>query len=174
MLMVDLMSGCGLRNGEAAAVNLNNLVADDVYRVSEQVILSTTSYGPLKHRKVGEYRDVPLPARIRETIEWYAEKHGAFDGYLLRQPTDPSKPYPHWAMGNQWKRQDLPAPHAEVDRQSGSGAAYGARGVTCAGSWLRCSQDPPGQLQSTFCCWAQACTSEILDRSFALRRCPNL
>ncbi|MFG3098024.1 tyrosine-type recombinase/integrase [Streptomyces sp. NPDC048202] len=104
MLMVDLMSGCGLRNGEAAAVNLNNLVADDVYRVSEQVILSTKSYGPLKHRKVGEYRDVPLPARIRETIEWYAEKHGAVDGYLLRQPTDRTKPYPHWAMDNQWKR----------------------------------------------------------------------
>ncbi|MEW2318180.1 tyrosine-type recombinase/integrase [Streptomyces bauhiniae] len=104
MLMVDLMSGCGLRNGEAAAANLNNLVADDVYRVSEQVILSTKSYGPLKHRKAGEYRDVPLPARVRETIEWYAEKHGTFDGYLLRQPTDSSKPYPHWAMDNQWKR----------------------------------------------------------------------
>ncbi|MFJ6841543.1 RHS repeat-associated core domain-containing protein [Streptomyces griseoluteus] len=78
-LMVDLMSGCGLRNGEAAAVNLSNLVADDVYRVSEQVILSTKSYGPLKHRKVGEYRDVPLPARVWETIEWHAEKHGTFE-----------------------------------------------------------------------------------------------
>ncbi|MGV9423319.1 hypothetical protein ACWDO7_03380 [Streptomyces sp. NPDC003656] len=66
MLMVDLMSGWGLRNGEAAAVNLNNLVADDVYRVSEQVIVSTWSYGPLKHRKAGEYRDVPLPGALRE------------------------------------------------------------------------------------------------------------
>lgn len=52
-LIVDLMSGCGLRNGEAAAVNLKNIVADDVYRVSEQVILSTRRYGPLKHRKAG-------------------------------------------------------------------------------------------------------------------------
>ncbi|MDW4908960.1 hypothetical protein RB628_27385 [Streptomyces sp. ADMS] len=94
-LVIDLMSGCGLRNGEAYAVNLNNIVADDVYRITEQVVLSTRRYGPLKHRKAGEYRDVPLPARIRETIQWYAEKHGTVDGYLLRQATDPRKPYPH-------------------------------------------------------------------------------
>lgn len=103
-LVIDLMSGCGLRNGEAYAVNLNNIVADDVYRISEQVVLSTRQYGPLKHRKVGEYRDVPLPARIRETIQWYAETHGTVDGYLLRQATDPRKPYPHWGMDNQWRR----------------------------------------------------------------------
>ncbi|MGW0579077.1 hypothetical protein ACWD25_24630 [Streptomyces sp. NPDC002920] len=64
MLIVDLMSGCGLRNGEAAAVNLANLVADDVYRVTEQVVMSTRRYGPLKHRKAGDYRDVP-PGSLR-------------------------------------------------------------------------------------------------------------
>ncbi|MFI1370327.1 tyrosine-type recombinase/integrase [Streptomyces griseochromogenes] len=104
MLIVDLMSGCGMRNGEAAAVNLNNIVADDVYRITEQVVLSTRQYGPLKHRKVGEYRDVPLPARIRETVEWYAGKYGTVDGYLLRQQNDPRRPYPHWGMDNQWRR----------------------------------------------------------------------
>ncbi|WP_327668456.1 MULTISPECIES: tyrosine-type recombinase/integrase [unclassified Streptomyces] len=104
MLLIDMMSGCGLRNGEAAAVNLNNIVADDVYRVSEQVVMSTRKYGPLKHRKAGEYRDVPLPARIRSTVEWYAEKYGTTDGYLLRQPTDVSRPYPHWGLWNQWQR----------------------------------------------------------------------
>jgi integrase len=104
MLLVDLMSGCGLRNGEAAAVNLSKLVADDVYRVSEQVVQTTGKYGPLKHRKAGEYRDVPLPARVRETIYWYAEKHGTVDGYLLRQADRPEKPYPHWGLSNQWKR----------------------------------------------------------------------
>ncbi|MGY1495903.1 tyrosine-type recombinase/integrase [Streptomyces sp. QTS52] len=103
-LIVDLMSGCGLRNGEAAAVNLKSIVADDVYRVAEQTIMSTRQYGPLKHRKPGEYRDVPLPARVRETIEWYAQKYGTIDGYLLRQPTDVSKPYPHHGMDNQWRR----------------------------------------------------------------------
>lgn len=29
-----LLSGCGMRNGEAAAVNVNNMVADDVYRIT--------------------------------------------------------------------------------------------------------------------------------------------
>ncbi|MGW2340385.1 tyrosine-type recombinase/integrase [Streptomyces sp. NPDC001661] len=104
MLLVDMMSGCGLRNGEAAAVNINNVVADDVYRVSEQVIMSTLQYGPLKHRKAGDYRDVPLPAGVRATIEWYAEKYGTVDGYLLRQPTDIRRPYPHWGLANHWRR----------------------------------------------------------------------
>ncbi|WP_234362152.1 site-specific integrase [Streptomyces sp. IMTB 1903] len=72
-LLVDLMTGCGLRNGEAAAVNLRNLVADDVYRVTEQVNQTTKTYDRIKHRKVGEYRDVPLPARTRNTIEWFAD-----------------------------------------------------------------------------------------------------
>ncbi|MEU9357684.1 tyrosine-type recombinase/integrase [Streptomyces sp. NPDC048301] len=103
-LIVDLMSGCGLRNGEAAAVNLNNIVADDVYRIKEQVIMSTGRYGPLKHRKAWQYRDVPLPSSVRATIEEYSEKHGSIDGYLLRRTTDPTQPYPHWGMANQWRR----------------------------------------------------------------------
>ncbi|GAA1244938.1 site-specific integrase [Kitasatospora nipponensis] len=104
LLIADLMSGCGMRNGEAAAVNLNNIVADDVYRIAEQVNQTTKLYGPLKHRKAGEYRDVPLPARVRETIEWYADKHGAVDGYLLRNPLDISQPFPYYCLSNQWQR----------------------------------------------------------------------
>ncbi|MFF3365226.1 tyrosine-type recombinase/integrase [Streptomyces misionensis] len=104
LLIADLMSGCGLRNGEAAAVNLRNIVADDVYRVTEQVNQTTGQYGPLKHRKPNEYRDVPLPARVRETIEWYADKHGTLNGYLLRHPNDPSRTFPHYCLSNQWRR----------------------------------------------------------------------
>ncbi|MET7674521.1 hypothetical protein [Streptomyces seoulensis] len=36
-VVIDLMHGCGLRNGEAYAANLERLVADDVYRVTEQI-----------------------------------------------------------------------------------------------------------------------------------------
>ncbi|MEV0259483.1 tyrosine-type recombinase/integrase [Streptomyces sp. NPDC050732] len=104
LLIADLMSGCGLRNGEAAAVNLKNLVADDVYRVTEQVNQTTRDYAPLKHRKVNDYRDVPLPARVRGTIEWYAEKYGTVDGYLLRHPKDPSKALPYYYLDNQWRK----------------------------------------------------------------------
>ncbi|MFB7464646.1 tyrosine-type recombinase/integrase [Streptomyces sp. NPDC056224] len=103
-LLVDLMSGCGLRNAEAAAVNLRNLVADDVYRVTEQVNQTTKTYDRLKHRKAGEYRDVPLPARTRNTIEWYADTYGNVDGYLLRHPRDPTRPFQPYLLQNQWQR----------------------------------------------------------------------
>lgn len=103
-LIVGLMSGCGLRNGEAAAVNVNNVVADDVYRVTEQVNQSTKRYDRLKHRKLGEYRDVPLPQRTKNAIEWYAEKHGATDGYLLRHPQDSRRPFQPYLLQNQWQR----------------------------------------------------------------------
>ncbi|MGC0314901.1 tyrosine-type recombinase/integrase [Kitasatospora acidiphila] len=103
-LVADLMSGCGLRNGEAFAVNLNNLVADDVYRVHEQVNQTTKAYAKLKHRKEGEYRDVPLPARTRQSILQYADTYGTVDGYLLRHPEDITKPLPGYYMANQWQR----------------------------------------------------------------------
>lgn len=103
-LLVGLMSGCGLRNGEAAAVNIRNIVADDVYRVTEQVNQTAKTYGPLKHRKPGEYRDVPLPPRIRNAIEWYADKHGTTDGYLLRHPEDATRPFQPYLLQNQWQR----------------------------------------------------------------------
>ncbi|WP_232246425.1 tyrosine-type recombinase/integrase [Kitasatospora mediocidica] len=104
LLITDLMSGCGLRNGEAAAVNLRNIVADDIYRITEQVNQTTKTYGRLKHRKVTEYRDVPLPARVKETIDWYADKYGTVDGYLLRHPHDLSKAFPCYYLDNQWLR----------------------------------------------------------------------
>ncbi|MDX3855237.1 tyrosine-type recombinase/integrase [Streptomyces sp. AK02-01A] len=104
LLFADLMSGCGMRNGEAAAVNIKNIVADNVYRISEQVNQTTGSYGRLKHRKLGEYRDVPLPSQIKDTIEWYAHKHGTVDGYLLRHPQNPAKAFPYYYLGNQWQR----------------------------------------------------------------------
>ncbi|MFG2650385.1 hypothetical protein [Streptomyces sp. NPDC048436] len=85
-------------------MNLRNIVAHDVYRISEQVNHTSGQYARLKHRKVGEYRDAPLPARARRTIEWYAEKHGTTDGYLLRHPKDSSKPFPYYHLGNRWLR----------------------------------------------------------------------
>ncbi|MEU9301953.1 site-specific integrase [Streptomyces sp. NPDC048269] len=103
-LLIDLMSGCGLRNGEAAAVNISNLVADDVYRITEQVNQTTKRYGPLKHRKPGDYREVPLPPRVRDTINWFAEKHGTNDGYLLRHPRDAARPFQPYLFQNQWQR----------------------------------------------------------------------
>ncbi|WP_405774697.1 tyrosine-type recombinase/integrase [Streptomyces sp. NBC_00859] len=86
-LEIVVMAGCGLRNGEARAVNINNVVAQDVYRVHEQIHSNTLRPAKLKHRKTGEFREVPLPRSVREAIERYAAKHGTTnDGYLLRGP----------------------------------------------------------------------------------------
>ncbi|WMD05555.1 site-specific integrase [Streptomyces sp. FXY-T5] len=87
-LEIIIMAGCGLRNGEARAVNVNNVVADDVYRVHEQIHSNTHKPAKLKHRKAGEFREVPLPRSVREAMERYAEQHGTTkDGYLLRGPS---------------------------------------------------------------------------------------
>jgi integrase len=87
-LEIVMMAGCGLRNGEARAVNVNNVVADDVYRVHEQIHSNTHRPAKLKHRRLGEFREVPLPRLAREAIERYEEKHGTTkEGHLLRGPS---------------------------------------------------------------------------------------
>lgn len=87
-LEITMMVGCGLRNGEARAVNLNNVVSDDVYRVHEQIHSNLHKPAKLKHRKAGEFREVPLPRTVREAMERFEEKHGSTgEGYLLRGPT---------------------------------------------------------------------------------------
>ncbi|MFI5743496.1 tyrosine-type recombinase/integrase [Streptomyces anulatus] len=87
-LEIVMMVGCGLRNGEARAVNVKNIVADDVYRVHEQIHSNTHKPAKLKHRKAGEFREVPLPRSVKEALERYEEQHGTTkDGYLLRGPS---------------------------------------------------------------------------------------
>ncbi|MFE9976474.1 tyrosine-type recombinase/integrase [Streptomyces hirsutus] len=87
-LEIVMMVGCGLRNGEARAVNVNNVVADDVYRVHEQIHSNTHKPAKLKHRKAGEFREVPLPRSVKEALERYEEQHDTTkDGYLLRGPS---------------------------------------------------------------------------------------
>ncbi|MFF4352991.1 hypothetical protein [Streptomyces sp. NPDC001530] len=67
-LVIELMSGCGHRNGEAHAANIKSIVADDVYRISEQIHGNSVKPAPLKHRKRGEFREVPLPRKTHEFI----------------------------------------------------------------------------------------------------------
>ncbi|MFE3389610.1 tyrosine-type recombinase/integrase [Streptomyces anulatus] len=87
-LEIVMMVGCGLRNGEARAVNVNSVVADDVYQVHEQIHSNTHKPAKLKHRKAGEFREVPLPRSVKEALERYEEQHGTTkDGYLLRGPS---------------------------------------------------------------------------------------
>ncbi|MFF7122636.1 hypothetical protein [Streptomyces sp. NPDC008240] len=67
-LEIVMMVGCGLRNGEARAVNINNVVAGDVYRAHEQIHSNTHKPAKLKHRKAGEFREVPETVRGRPTL----------------------------------------------------------------------------------------------------------
>ncbi|MFE0858596.1 tyrosine-type recombinase/integrase [Streptomyces mutabilis] len=100
-LVIDLMHGCGLRNGEAYAANLDRIVADDVYRITEQIEGKTRERAPLKHRKFGEFRETPMPWTVRESLLRYEGKHGADpNGYLLRTQRSPY--WSHTTLEYQW------------------------------------------------------------------------
>lgn len=91
-----LMRGCGLRIGEALAVRSDS-VRGDMLRVEEQV-LGTGKRGPLKHRKPGEYRDVPLPTYLAEKIDAHVEDFGIESGgYLLPEVRQ-------WKFRRAWNR----------------------------------------------------------------------
>ncbi|GGU75865.1 integrase [Streptomyces albospinus] len=100
-LLIDLMSGCGHHNGEGYAANINRMVADDVYRITEQIDGLSRAKAQLKHRKPGEFREVPMPATVRESLLMYEAKHGADpDGYLLRTQRSPF--WAHTTLQYQW------------------------------------------------------------------------
>ncbi|MFI0966422.1 tyrosine-type recombinase/integrase [Streptomyces sp. NPDC021080] len=100
-IIIDLMSGSGLRNGEAFAANLERMVADDVYRITEQIEGKTREPAPLKHRKVGEFRETPMPGTVRESLLRYEKEHGAdVNGYLLRTQRSPY--WAHTTLNYQW------------------------------------------------------------------------
>ncbi|MGW2404123.1 tyrosine-type recombinase/integrase [Streptomyces sp. NPDC001739] len=97
-IIMDLMYGCGNRNGEAFAASLNNVVANDVYRISDQ-ITRYREVACLKHRKVGEFREAPLPTQVNESLHWYDSKYGHNElGYMLVEwdPKNGGMRYPHY------------------------------------------------------------------------------
>ena len=68
-LCVWLMRGCGLRIEEALAVSKEDFIEDgSVLRVAWQASGDGTRREPLKHRKAGEYRDVPVPSWLWEMV----------------------------------------------------------------------------------------------------------
>ncbi len=69
-LCVWLMRGCGLRIEEALAVSKEDFIEDgNVLRVAWQASGDGKTREPLKHRKAGEYRDVPVPSWLWEMVE---------------------------------------------------------------------------------------------------------
>jgi integrase len=79
------MHGCGLRVGEALAVNLRcRINGGTTLRVKEQVN-QAAQLRPLKHRVTGEFRDIPLPEYVSEAIDKHDADQGTTgDGYLFK------------------------------------------------------------------------------------------
>ena len=82
---VWLMHGCGLRIGEALAVNLRcRINRVETLRVKEQVN-PAAQLRSLKFRQEGEFRDIPLPHYVSEVIDKHVAEHGTTaDGYLFQ------------------------------------------------------------------------------------------
>ena len=82
-LAVWLMRGCGLRIAEALAVSESS-VRDDYLRITEQVLDRPWRLGPLKARKPGDFRDMPLPRWVAVEIAKHIKDHGLTeDGHLF-------------------------------------------------------------------------------------------
>lgn len=68
--VVWLMRGCGLRIEEAVAVCKEDFIEDGtILRVTWQASRDGSKKMPLKHRKQGEYRDVPVPSWLWEMVK---------------------------------------------------------------------------------------------------------
>jgi integrase len=77
-LTIWLMRGCGLRIEESFAVQKSCFRdGGTVLRVSEQASRDGRKTMPLKHRKAGEYRDIPVPAYLWDMVKDLP------DGYLF-------------------------------------------------------------------------------------------
>jgi integrase len=77
-LTIWLMRGCGLRIEEALAVQKSCFRdGGTVLRVFEQASRDGRSTQPLKRRKVGEHRDIPVPAYLWDMVKDLP------DGYLF-------------------------------------------------------------------------------------------
>lgn len=82
---VWLMHGCGLRIGEALAVNLRcRINRGKTLRVEEQVN-PAAQLKPLRFRREGEFRDIPLPHYVSEAIDKHVAEHGTSPGGYLFQ-----------------------------------------------------------------------------------------
>jgi integrase len=82
---VWLMHGCGLRVGEALAVNRRcRINHGTTLRVKEQVN-PAAQLRPLKFRQAGQFRDIPLSQYVNEAIDKHVAGHGTTpDGYLFQ------------------------------------------------------------------------------------------
>jgi integrase len=81
---IALMSGCGLRINEALAVREDDFRDGmTVLRVARQVTHDGSGTGPLKSRRAGEYRDIPVPAWVRQRVQDHMADYPPIGGWLF-------------------------------------------------------------------------------------------
>lgn len=81
-LSVWLMAGTGLRVAEALAVRADGFREDGAtLRITEQ-IAPHGGYAPLKARRAGQFRDMPVPSWLRSKVAEHIAAHGT-EGYLF-------------------------------------------------------------------------------------------
>ena len=79
-LAVYLAYGCGLRLNEALGVKRSDIHGDTLTLARQ--VTATTSTGPLKARRAGEVRDIPIPAYVAQKLA----EHVSDDDYLFGFP----------------------------------------------------------------------------------------
>ncbi|HKR50271.1 MAG TPA: hypothetical protein VJT72_11955 [Pseudonocardiaceae bacterium] len=59
-------------------------MAGDVYRINEQIHSNRFQPAPLKHRKRGEFHDVPLSKKTHDSFSYFTDAYSTDkNGYLL-------------------------------------------------------------------------------------------
>lgn len=101
-VFVWLAAGCGMRMSEIFALSSSRLhLGEDFVHIERQVTATgdkpdgtpgaVPELAPLKHRKPGEYRDVPLAGYVADKVRSHVENFGTHTidgeaGFLLRAP----------------------------------------------------------------------------------------
>lgn len=170
-ICVWLMRGCGLRIGEALAVGEASN-RGHVLRASEQMYDQPPRVGPLKHRKPGEYRDIPLPAYVETKVADHVKAHGTgVDGYYFRGRNQslPSQHTVRASFARAAKKASLPpefTPH-DLRHVFASVALSNGIPITDVSRWLgHRSVDTTFRIYSHFVPDAFERGRDILDREF--------
>jgi integrase len=82
-LAVWLARGCGLRQAEVTGVKLTDFSDDMKTLTLARQVVSGTATGPLKARKPGETRTLPVPAYVARRVREAVSDHGTAGGYLF-------------------------------------------------------------------------------------------
>ncbi|MFC3575084.1 tyrosine-type recombinase/integrase [Streptomyces yaanensis] len=87
-LSVWLMAGLGLRKGEMLGLRVGDFL-DDRVRIRRQVTrvegVEGAVLGPLKHRREGDWRDIPLATNLSDAAREHVDRYGTGpDGALFQ------------------------------------------------------------------------------------------